>query len=537
MCWVLTPGTGILFGTTALSLVLAGVAWGRGPRGGRCILTLLMVAVAQWCLVAALEAGSVSLSWKIVWSKLEYIGNGATATLFLLFAAQHTGRVHWFRHGVRRSAVWLLPAAGFGLAMTNELHHWVWTGFSSGPPESNAVVYHHGIGFFLIVAWIYAYILLAIAMLAVSARRSSESLRREARTLLLAALFPAVAGVLYSLGSWPVPGLNLVPLSCFVTAVVFLISLGFLRMFDLVPIARSALVQQMTDAVIVMASDGRIVDTNLTASQWFGPASLVGRHAGKAFAPWPELQRLTESGSSHPAELTLRDTPLLHVDVRVAPLHEALGRPAGHLVVMRDISERFRASRALEQANQRLGSQITQIETLQTELKEQTIRDSLTGLFNRRYLDEVLPRELSRASHEGGILSVVMVDIDHFKETNDRRGHREGDRLLSLLGMLLRERSRPSDVACRYGGEEFLLILPGAPPAIACARMEEIRAEYAVRLRAAGFAQPPTLSAGVAAFPEHAQSDDDLLHAADAALYAAKSAGRNRVCVAGTTRG
>ncbi len=537
MEWLITPAAGVLFGTTALSLTLAGIAIGRHPRGEGRVFALLMGAVAVWCLAAGLEAASVSLSAKILWSKLEYVGNGSTASLFLLFAVYHSGRARWLARGAHRVIVWLLPVVGFGLATTNELHQWIWSGISPGPAGSNEVIYAHGVGYYVVVAWIYAYIFLAMALLVTAARRSSGNRRREAWTVLLGATFPTAAGVLYSFGGGPFPGLNIVPVSCFLTAVVFLVSMGVLRMFDLVPVARSALVEQMADAVVVVAHDGRIVDANATATHWLGDTPLAGRRVTEAFARWPELVHVALLTRPDPTALALRDEPLLYVDVRATTVRESPGHAPGCLIVMRDITERFRASIALEQANVRLAGQLERIEALQTELKEQAIRDGLTGLFNRRYLDEVLPRELSRASHERTVLSIVMVDVDHFKETNDRRGHREGDRLLSLLGMLLRERSRPSDIACRYGGEEFLLILPGASPETARARMEEIRAEYAVRLRAAGFAHPPTLSAGVAAFPEHAQSDDELLQAADAALYEAKAAGRDRVCVASTTSG
>lgn len=532
MEWVITPAAGVLFGTTAISLTLAGVAIGRHSRGEGRAFALLMGAVAAWCLAAGIEAASVSVSAKIFWSKLEYVGNGSTASLFLLFAVYHSGRARWLARGTLHVVVWLLPVVGFSLAVTNELHRWIWTDISPGPAGANEVIYAHGAGYFFVVAWIYAYIFLAMALLVAAAHRSSGSRRREAWAVLLGATFPTVAGILYSFGGGPFPGLNLVPVSCFLTAVVFLVSMGILRMFNLVPVARSALVEQMADAVVVVAHDGRIVDANATATHWLGDTPLAGRQVTEAFARWPELAHVALLPKADSTAVALRDEPLLYVDVRATPVRESPGHAPGCLLVMRDITERFRASVALEQVNVRLAGQLERIELLQAEVKEQAIRDGLTGLFNRRYLDEVLPRELSRASHEGSVLSVVMVDIDHFKETNDRRGHREGDRLLALLGMLLRERSRPSDIACRYGGEEFLLILPGAAPGTASARMEEIRSEYAVRLRAAGFAQPPTLSAGVAAFPEHAQSDDELLQAADAALYAAKAAGRNRVHVA-----
>jgi diguanylate cyclase (GGDEF)-like protein/PAS domain S-box-containing protein len=315
---------------------------------------------------------------------------------------------------------------------------------------------------------------------------------------------------------------------------VLLVGMGLFRVLDLVPIARDTLVERMPDGVIVVDAQRRIVDANAAAANFLGVRSpLAGRDIGRTLEAWCELNFASPSGEERHVEITLSHEPLLHVDMRMTPLHEPGQREAGCLIVMRDITTRYEAETKLREANERLEADVRRIEALQTELTDQAIRDSLTGLFNRRYLDEILPRELARAAREKSVVSVVMIDIDHFKETNDRRGHREGDRLLSLFGTLLRERTRPGDVACRYGGEEFLLVLPGASLEIARDRMEAIRNECSLRLRAEGFARPPTLSAGVAAFPEHAGSDDELLQAADEALYRAKAEGRDRVCVAG----
>lgn len=532
MQWELTPAAMILFLTSALSLI---VSWltlvHRRFPGGR-TLPLIMLSVAAWSLCSGIEAASLPLATKILWSKLEYIGLAATPPLFLLFAARYAGVGAWFR-GTRGILLWIPAPMTLALALTNDVHGWLWSEFLAGSAGSHTLIYVHGPAYYAIAAQVYAFIGAGCVLLGRTAFRSVER-RRQAATILFASLFPFVGGVLYVLDPSIAGGLDLIPISFFLSGLVFLLGIGFFRVFNIVPVARSALVEQMADAVIVTDVAGRIVDANPTAERWLAMGPLAGRALSEALSAWPELRFSTQPEGHLSTEITLRREPLLHVDMQALSLRGSSGRPGGSLIVMRDITERFRAGVELEQANVRLADQVKRIEALQTELREESIRDSLTGLFNRRYLDEVLPRELSRASHERGVVSVVMIDIDHFKETNDQRGHREGDRLLSLLGMLLRERSRPSDVACRYGGEEFLLILPGAMPDAAHMRMEEIRAEYIVRLRAAGFAHPPTLSAGVAAFPEHAQSDDELLQAADAALYAAKAAGRNRVCVAGS---
>jgi two-component system, cell cycle response regulator len=164
-------------------------------------------------------------------------------------------------------------------------------------------------------------------------------------------------------------------------------------------------------------------------------------------------------------------------------------------------------------------------------LRSQAVRDPLTGLFNRRYMGEALERELRRAEHGGQPVSLVMLDVDHFKRFNDLSGHQAGDDVLVRVGSLLQARTRREDIACRYGGEEFLLILPGAPLEAARRRAEELRRvvrEMTVEHQGQGLGRI-TVSAGAACFPEHGGTSDELLRAADVALYRAKELGRDRV--------
>lgn len=168
---------------------------------------------------------------------------------------------------------------------------------------------------------------------------------------------------------------------------------------------------------------------------------------------------------------------------------------------------------------------------LRESLKSQSIRDPLTGLFNRRYMEETLERELRRAERRQARVGIIMFDIDYFKRFNDTNGHLAGDALLRALGEFLQANFRGEDVVCRYGGEEFVLILPEAPIAATARRAEALREQTKVlhvpfRGELLGGV---TLSLGVAEFPTHGTNAEALLRAADAALYQAKSTGRDRV--------
>ena len=171
---------------------------------------------------------------------------------------------------------------------------------------------------------------------------------------------------------------------------------------------------------------------------------------------------------------------------------------------------------------------------LREALREQSIRDPLTGLYNRRYMEEVLKQQLSRVTRQLHPLGIIMIDIDHFKLFNDTYGHAPGDALLRKLGLLLQSRIRGEDIACRYGGEEFVLIMPDASLETAQQRAEDLLQEARLlQVQDGGpSAEVITLSIGVAIYPQHGRTIENVLRAADSALYRAKQEGRDRVVIA-----
>ena len=201
-----------------------------------------------------------------------------------------------------------------------------------------------------------------------------------------------------------------------------------------------------------------------------------------------------------------------------APLHQARleSRKAWALTVTEHLS--------LALANLKLR------ETLRT----QAVRDSLTGLYNRRYMEQVLDREVLRASRNRRTVGIIMLDLDNFKRFNDTHGHEAGDLVLRAVGDFLIANVRAEDIACRYGGEEFVVMLPEASLAMTQTRAEQLwKGVQGLGVNVRGeLLRSVTASVGVAAFPEHGESVADLLRAADMALYAAKRQGRDRVVVA-----
>jgi diguanylate cyclase (GGDEF)-like protein/PAS domain S-box-containing protein len=232
----------------------------------------------------------------------------------------------------------------------------------------------------------------------------------------------------------------------------------------------------------------------------------------------------------HEGEFFRKDGSRLWIETVSVPVFDDDGTHIGYFGITRDSTERKRAEQALREANQQLEVQLQRIHELHEQMREQAIRDELTGVHNRRHFVAVAEHEIERARRHGAMLSLVMMDIDHFKNVNDAHGHLCGDVALKAVGSMLSATTRVGDLACRLGGEEFAVLLVGTGHDGAVERAEQWRATFAeMTIIADGTALKLTASFGVATFPEQADSLVELLKVADTRMYRAKSLGRDRV--------
>ena len=303
---------------------------------------------------------------------------------------------------------------------------------------------------------------------------------------------------------------------------------------------KSIALDEAANGIVITDADGVIEWTNraVTRMTGYGPEELVGRRPSllKSGAHedgfyrhlWEEIR----AGRTWQGAIINRrkDGSRYHEEQTIAPVRDAQGVIRHFIAIKHDGTERVQAELALREAHAELGQRLVEIEELHGRVREQAIRDELTGLYNRRYFDETLGREVARAGRDRTTLALAMLDLDHFKQVNDRRGHVEGDRILAELGRLLLTQTRSADVACRYGGEEFAVVLLGADREVGVRRAEAWRRRFEAERELSGEAGC-TLSAGVAQ-SRPGERSEELLARADAALYQAKAAGRNRVVAA-----
>ena len=271
-------------------------------------------------------------------------------------------------------------------------------------------------------------------------------------------------------------------------------------------------------------------DLYISVAHWGDHAQT--EHAFKAEDCWA-LRR----GKPHAVTDSSANLPCPHSDgARKAPTLcvplAAIGKTIGLLHVT-GCDESLHAF--AESVAEHIGLSLSNL-MLRSDLRQLSIHDPLTGLYNRRYMEEALETEIRRAERKGHSIGVIMLDIDHFKAFNDGCGHAAGDQMLRSIGGLVLDHLRAGDIACRYGGEELLLILPEASIEAAAHRAEDLRTR-AKKLEVMHLETPlgpVTVSLGVAVYPAHGRTRDALLAAADASLYRAKQDGRDRVAVAGT---
>jgi diguanylate cyclase (GGDEF)-like protein len=223
-------------------------------------------------------------------------------------------------------------------------------------------------------------------------------------------------------------------------------------------------------------------------------------------------------------------SPIDHLswfNISVSPLYERK-KFRGWVAISEDITRRKEIENQLQQLNQRLTRQLGENKELQNQLREQANHDSLTGVYNRGYLSETLVREIARAERKNYPISLIMLDVDHFKNINDTYGHKTGDMVVIALGKMLVAESRKADCVSRFGGDEFILVMPEMNIENAYQKAEIWRNNFS-KLKIPGIEKDfvITISIGIACYPINGINADMLLDAADKALYQAKQSGRN----------
>lgn len=514
---------------------MAVYAWRRRRISTARTVMWMMIGLSWWTLTYGLLIAHVRHpdlvptvgGDPLFWFRVMFMGAVLIPASFLVFILQYTG----YRQSIGPRLILLLavmPLITVMAALTDGRGHDLFmAGFVPGQGK-----FLGGPAFWLHTLYSYLLILVSYSLL-IWFIIQNRRYRKQALLFLAGSSTALVANVItvLRLGPESVQSLDLSPFGFAIAALFMTLNIRREGFLDVMPIAHSVVFEHLADALLVTDSSGRLLDRNPAARRMFGEGP-GGRFRGLPVTSLvPGL--ITDGKTVTELELLLPEGPDTGVtgearrrvlSVRQAAFHNRKGSVRGYIYGFRDVTR-------LKQVEQSLRDQLEQNENLRKALKEESIRDPLTGLFNRRWLDETLDREIPRCLREQSELSLAVVDLDHFKAVNDTWGHDVGDVVLVRLARLLQDGCRRHDVAARFGGEEFVLVLPGLGPAEAAEVVERLLSEFRERDFGPKGPRRITFSAGVAAVPGHARDRDTLFRMADRALYEAKSSGRNRVVI------
>jgi diguanylate cyclase (GGDEF)-like protein/PAS domain S-box-containing protein len=520
------PYSALLAITAIVAAINEVIAWNRRSAPGARPLSLINLAAAFWALTYALMWASTKLRAEIFWLNATYFGVVVIPTAYLVFVLQFSGNENWLTP--RRLALLCIePLLTVIIVWTNPYHHLFYLSFSQVEIDPFITLqWVRGPWFWVNVVYSYPLLLVAFIILLRSFLSAQGPYRWQAGITLAGSFIPWAANIYTETGLSPFGNLDLTPIAFSLMGLMFALALLRFRLFDLVPIARSLIVERMSDGIVVLDRLNRVIDINPTARELTGfRDSFIDKVAGDVFSAWPDMIDLHRVLYAAHAEIRTTGNPGRFVDLQIDPIHDRRNRFLGRVIILRDITAR----KIFEQD---LQEKYTVIQELQAKLREQAIRDPLTELYNRRYMEDALERELAKAARENVPLTAIILDLDHFKLINDSYGHEAGDIVLKALALFLLAEARKTDIVCRYGGEEFVVIMPGAGLEMAHERVEAWRAKFQdSNVPYQDMDLKCTFSAGLASFPIFGTTAKSLFTAADQALYIAKQTGRNRVVV------
>ncbi len=366
MTWLFPIYTLPMLLNVILSVWLAIVVWQRRSVPGVRVFAIMLIASGFWSLTRLLEAGVVEVWAKIFWGKIEYIGIVVVSPAWFVFTCFYRLRLKHFpvRYTILLAIV---PVIVLALTWTNESHHLIWTTITPSITNPEVLNYGHGTAFWLSVVYNYSLLMVGIGNLILALRSLPEQYRSQAKFLLIGSFAPIAGNVLYLAGLSPVQGLDLTPFGLTVTAVIYFLSVFRFRLFDIRRIARTAIIENMTDGMLVLDENYHVVDVNPSASRLLGESRVViDQDIRFTLTKYPAI--LAMIISPHPQHVTLAigENLSLYLDIQVSELTDTDGKSAGKLVMLRDVTERRAMERhAFEMA----------IEQERVDLLSQFIRD------------------------------------------------------------------------------------------------------------------------------------------------------------------
>jgi diguanylate cyclase (GGDEF)-like protein len=503
------------------TIVLAAVIGVRVLRGNRFTLSGLavgtvLVSTAMWAVISLVGAqgpfkeGSYLPARALFWSAVLIAGIRSLVRVLEnpAWSPQPRDIINLIAH----------PAAMGVIAALPSLHHLVVTADADGNLS-------YAFGF-----WIHTVVGLALSvrpltlLLKPRGRVPRDSVRM--RLVMIVSWALPAAGYAISALVWGPTGPNLA--TAFLIVPVAMLGSAVVRdgLVDRLPLARGEVFEALAGAVFVTDRLGRVIDVNAAARALARDIDGVEDISGRILEEvCPETARILDRGGEADVPGTGGDRV---VSMLSTPIVDGRGETVGRCVIVRDVTESVIQRRELERTRDALSYEVTVSEELRAELGNQVMRDSATGLYNRRYLAHILPEIVASSVADGSALSVAVFDIDDFKIVNDSHGHVAGDRVIEAVATALRVNA-PGGTVVRYGGDEFLALLPGLTAREALAVTNSMRAACAVvRVDTRDGEVGVTVSAGVATLIGEEVNADELLEVADLALYRAKNTGRDR---------
>ena len=528
----------ILILNAAAAFVIAFLLSRRPEKPGLRAMAFTLVGLGIWSFCYAMITVSPTLEEKHVWLKLENIGIIIVPVLWFFFTMEFTRLDGWLTGKPIKWLFWIIPAISLFIIFSERWFQLYYTATQIAMVSGGPLIISRGPIYWVALTQSYLLELIGVGVMVWRFIQSRLVYRKQMLYLIGAVTVPFFINIIYQLNPGLLPffsvPVDLTPLFFNVTAILLVASIFGLSLFDLVPIARDTVMEHIPEMVFVVDAHDRVVDANLMAQKWLGKSirDMSGQDPVDVFRNWPQLLNRFFFTEFSREEIEIPGMPPHTLEIVVTPIYNRLKTLEGRVIVARDITERKALENQLKEVNTSLQTQLNENEKLRAKLQEQAIRDPLTGAFNRRYFSEALDQESARSVRENSPFSILILDVDHFKQFNDTYGHKCGDIVLQTLATFLNENTRQGDIVCRYGGEEFVILMTDVAAEDAYKRAEIFRKQFeGTIVQYEGRELKCTFSAGIASYPVHASTGESLLTHADQALYFSKANGRNRVSV------